>query len=34
MIKLSSVDFGVNVPPALDDVTDVAPRDVTPPVTV
>ena len=36
MIKLSSVDFGDTVPFALiaDDVTDVAPRDVTPPVTV
>jgi hypothetical protein len=36
IIKLTNVDFGESVPFALmaDDVTDVAPRDVTPPVTV
>ena len=36
MIKFSNVDFGESVPFALiaEDVTDVAPSDVTPPVTV
>jgi hypothetical protein len=36
IIKLTRVDFAATVPFALiaDDVTDVAPRDVTPPVTV
>lgn len=33
-MKFSNVALGVSVPPLLDEVTDVVPREVTPPVTV